>query len=56
MPVNVQVGLPPNVDDLSDEELRRALNLIIEILRTWNGELGEENRLVTKAELDAALS
>lgn len=56
MAVNIQVGLPPNVDDLSDEELRRVLNLMIEILRTWNGELGEESRLVTKAELDAATS
>lgn len=47
--VNLQLGLPPAVTSEDPKELRRVLNRVLEILRVWNGEAGNEGDRLVKA-------
>jgi hypothetical protein len=54
--VTQAIGLPRRVDASDGAAVERTLARIIEVLKTWNGEIGNPgDRMVTKDELDRAL-
>jgi hypothetical protein len=51
--INIPSGLPASVNSDDPKELRRIINRELEVLRTWNGEVGDPgDRLVRFSELE----
>jgi len=49
--INLPSGLPASVNSDDPKELRRVLNRMLEIIRVWNGEVGDPgDRVVTARE------
>jgi hypothetical protein len=50
---NLSLGLPRQVNVNDPAELRRVMQRILEILHTWNGDVGQPGeRLVTAREIE----
>ena len=51
--VNIASGLPKTVNMKDEREVQRALNRLIDIVLTWNGEIGDpKDRLITAREYE----
>jgi hypothetical protein len=54
--VNQKVGIPGRVDVNKPQELQRAIDTILQFLRTANGENDGNKRYVTAAELASTVA